>query len=245
MRSFFVTILILALAGIGYFLWAESGNPKPTTDRETRADREGAVQSAFAPTANLSAKRVAITDAGTIAEVKKFFVDLGQAYRGVDKEAIQGAISGAAMYSFVEASDLADLDTLSVLERAQLKRTFVKGLAQGMLQNAESNGFKDPKIRRVERIAEGEYLVYVSMRNLSFDIEGKFRYWLIRDGDEKLVAYDWEDLDQSLRASAMFAAVINSSETDVTAWLCEFRKVWPPNSGKSGLLTAARKPQSG
>jgi len=239
-----VIVSVLALAGIGWLSWQHHLRTSPTVAEETEGDRLASIEAAFLPSAGKGdeSRELATDDPEMRTGAAAFFKELGSALTAADRSRLSKLVSGDLMFSYAERSGV--LQVRGRQRRSQLMRGFRSGVGNGLAQAAGLLAYDEFDVMRIEKIRDGEMVAYIRWWNDEFEIYTKMRWWLMKTKGGKWVAYDYEDFDQNLRASALIGAMLSGSGGGQLPWMDEFGEVVKVFQGASGVEALTSLPES-
>jgi tetratricopeptide (TPR) repeat protein len=148
-------------------------------------------------------------DDATAASLKPLFDGLGAAMRARDGNRTLNHFDLERMFDEMVGQGL-----LPPRFRGQ-RETFLRGVRAGMQQQLAQNAvtWKTYEIRSVKRLADDELVVIVRHRD-DQNVTSKMRWWLKRRGQAWRI-FDYEDLDMSMRASALMGSVLGLQDVEI------------------------------
>lgn len=221
-------VVVACLGGAAYIGIGNLNRGTPSVLPESTAERESSVRAAFSPSADGSVGTSVTDDPHLFDEIGAFFEGLGEALASGDADEIEQRFSMEALFAYSEKAGLIDL---AGIDRQEL-RNFIAGAKRGFANSAPTSAFSDPRIMRIERIRDGELIVYLRARNTALNIGIKQRWWLIKDADGKWRAYDNEDVEHPLRTSALLASVLSIGNHQ-RPWTADFIQLGKAMKGLS------------
>lgn len=220
-----VVVGVMALLGlIGWVAQRQNAVPELADQNESAEQRSASIQAAFLNSSADDSSGEQVDDPELNASINRFFKDFGLACLRKDKAKLVAMFNAPAMLANIERQGIAKLK----LKPSQ-KRDFIggmkKGIGNNMAANSELMGFREHTLNRVEKLAEGEVVVYMRYWIASLKVYSTMRWWLLRDEDGRWRAYDYEDLDQSIRSSALMGSMLaGAAEGPLPPWFNTFTK---------------------
>jgi tetratricopeptide (TPR) repeat protein len=147
-----------------------------------------------------------------VKAVRETIERLGSAFVSRDGSAIDRLFDVERLYQ--EIARNSRMPTLSAREERGFIQGLKQGLVNGLKNNADLMGFTSVDLRQCRFAADRNEAIAFT-RVTSDQGAQKFRWWLVKRGDQWLI-YDFEELSTSIRACASIGGVMDAAGKDAS-----------------------------
>lgn len=217
----FGAVLTLALIVLLLHFAKRPAEVAPTV--ESSAQRNASIRAAFSEEPSVADPEASGVDTAVEQQVNSFFTTLGLAFTRADDRKLASMFDIEAMVTNVEQQGFA---RLNASDRTAILGILGRGIGPQMAGNSEFLGFREHTLHRIEPITERQVVAYMRYWMPTMENNASMRWWLQRDSEGQWRAYDYEDLNQGIRSSAILGSIIASKNSQQAPyWIDGFEKV--------------------